>query len=80
MDIGLVQNGWKNVSIIVIFLIHVVFEDAPKGVESALNAGMRSVVLTLLHERREFEQYPNIITYIENYENLSPANVIARGG
>src|SRR5687768_10407480 len=36
-----------------------VFEDAPKGVESALNAGMKSVVLTLLHEKEEFGQYPN---------------------
>jgi beta-phosphoglucomutase len=49
-----------------------VFEDAPKGVESALNAGMKSVVLTLLHDKEEFEQYPNVIRFIENYEGLTP--------
>jgi beta-phosphoglucomutase len=49
-----------------------VFEDAPKGVESALNAGMKSVVLTLLHEKDEFEQYPNVIRFIENYEGMEP--------
>jgi HAD superfamily hydrolase (TIGR01509 family) len=49
-----------------------VFEDAPKGVESALNAGMKSVVLTLLHEKDEFERYPNVVRFIENYEGLDP--------
>src|SRR5688500_13262253 len=45
-----------------------VFEDAPKGVEAALNAGMKSVVLTILHEKQEFEHYPNVARYITNYE------------
>jgi beta-phosphoglucomutase len=49
-----------------------VFEDAPKGVESALNAGMKSVVLTLLHEKYEFEKYPNVIRFIEDYQGLEP--------
>jgi beta-phosphoglucomutase family hydrolase len=49
-----------------------VFEDAPKGVEAALNAGMKSVVLTLLHEEHEFAQYPNIARFIKDYEHLSP--------
>lgn len=53
-----------------------VFEDAPKGVEAALNAGMRSVVLTLLHDRHEFAQYPNINRFIENYEGLSPNDLL----
>lgn len=53
-----------------------VFEDAPKGVEAALNAGMNSVVLTLLHEKHEFEQYPNVVRYITNYEGLEPADLL----
>lgn len=49
-----------------------VFEDAPKGVEAAQNAGMDSVVLTLLHDEHEFSQYDNVIRFIRNYEGLEP--------
>lgn len=47
----------------------IVFEDAPKGVESALNAGMKSIVLTTTHEVDEFSAYPNIIGFIDDYNN-----------
>lgn len=46
-----------------------VFEDAPKGVESALNAGMPCVVLTTTHTIEEFEGYPNIVGYIADYND-----------
>lgn len=46
-----------------------VFEDAPKGVESGLNAGMQCVVLTTTHTIEEFEGYPNILGYITNYND-----------
>jgi beta-phosphoglucomutase len=45
----------------------IVFEDAPKGVEAARNAGMKCVVLTTMHEKDEFSQYDNIIGYIKDY-------------
>ena len=45
----------------------IVWEDAPKGVESALNAGMKSVVLTTMHEAHEFSQYPNILLFTADY-------------
>lgn len=45
----------------------IVFEDAPKGVEAALNAGMQAVVLTTMHRPDEFVQYPNILAFIEDY-------------
>ena len=37
-----------------------VFEDVPKGVESAHNAGMAAVVLTTTHEASEFAHLPNV--------------------
>lgn len=45
----------------------VVFEDAPKGVEAAQNAGMPCVVLTTMHEKEEFSQYDNIVAFVKDY-------------
>jgi beta-phosphoglucomutase family hydrolase len=53
-----------------------VFEDAPKGVEAAQNAGMSSVVLTTMHEKEEFAVYNNIIRYTKDYTHLSPADLV----
>jgi beta-phosphoglucomutase len=47
----------------------IVFEDAPKGVESAANAGMNSIVITGVHLREEFSSYNNILAFIDSYEN-----------
>lgn len=44
-----------------------VFEDAPKGVEAAANAGMPCVVLTTMHHADEFSAYQNIIAFINDY-------------
>lgn len=52
----------------------IVFEDAPKGVEAALNAGMRCVVLTTTHEEEEFSAYNNIIEYAKDYACLKVSN------
>jgi len=52
----------------------IVFEDAPKGVESAQNAGMRSVVLTILHEQHEFDQYKNIVAFGKDYKEKDLLN------
>lgn len=46
-----------------------VFEDAPKGVEAAKNAGMPCVVLTTMHEKHEFSQYDNIVGFIKDYND-----------
>jgi len=47
-----------------------VFEDAPKGVEAACNAGMDCVVITTLHEEEEFKTYKNVIFFIKDFESL----------
>jgi len=48
-----------------------VFEDAPKGVEAALRANMPCIVLTTMHEKEEFERYPNVLNYIADYTDPS---------
>jgi len=47
----------------------IVFEDAPKGVEAARNAGMKAVVITSAHEPEHFARYDNIIAFISDYND-----------
>ncbi|HVS95434.1 MAG TPA: HAD family phosphatase [Puia sp.] len=49
----------------------VVFEDAPKGVEAARRAGMSCIVLTTMHGKDEFGQFPNVLGYIADYTDPS---------
>ncbi len=46
-----------------------VFEDTPKGVECAANAGMDCIVITTMHQPREFDGYKNIIGFINDYNH-----------
>ncbi|HEY9364434.1 MAG TPA: HAD family phosphatase, partial [Chitinophagaceae bacterium] len=54
----------------------IVFEDAPKGIEAAQNAGMKAFVLTTMYLKDEFVSYKNIIGFSENYASLSPFDFI----
>ncbi len=45
----------------------IVFEDSVKGVESALLAGMKAVVITTMHEENEFDQYSNVLLFVKDY-------------
>ena len=49
----------------------IVFEDTPKGVESALNAGMQTFVLTTTHPKEDFKQYHNVIGFGADYSQLN---------
>lgn len=55
----------------------IVFEDVPKGVESAANAGMQAIVITSQHKENEFSAFNNIIAFADNYENLKLKNIIS---
>lgn len=54
----------------------IVFEDAPKGVEAAANAGMKAVVITTMHKKEEFAGYKNIIAFIEDYTRLTTEELL----
>ena len=47
----------------------IVFEDSPKGIETALNAGMQAVAITTMHSEDDFKQYNNILLFIKNYRD-----------
>ena len=47
-----------------------VFEDNPKGVEAAENAGMDSFVITSIHSIEEFPDSQRIIGYSDDYLNI----------
>jgi beta-phosphoglucomutase len=53
-----------------------VFEDAPKGVECAFNAGMDCVIVTTLHQPGEFSTNKNVIGFISNFEDPFIKNLI----
>jgi len=48
----------------------IVFEDSPKGTESALNAGIRCIIITCVHHKDEFATYENVIGFIEDYTTI----------
>ena len=44
-----------------------VFEDVPKGVEAAQNAGMNAVVLTTTHQTEEFKGFKNALHFADDF-------------
>ena len=48
-----------------------VFEDVPKGVESAYNAGMKAMVLTTMHVQHEFLQFDNVLGFHNDYTQMT---------
>lgn len=45
----------------------IVFEDSPKGVEAAQNAGMKAVVIKTYHSEDEFAHLQNILLFVDDF-------------
>jgi len=54
----------------------IVFEDSPKGVESAARAGMKAVVITTMHTAEEFAAYDNVLLIIADYHDSRLNNLL----
>ena len=54
-----------------------VFEDSPKGVEAAQNAGMDCVVVNSLHKKEEFNDNTNVLCFIKDYDAFKYENYLA---
>ena len=48
-----------------------VFEDSPKGAESAQFAGMDCVIICSQHSPEDFKSLPNIVSFIDDYTSFS---------
>jgi HAD superfamily hydrolase (TIGR01509 family) len=53
----------------------IVFEDSPKGAESALNANMKCIIITNTHDKSEFANYSNVIRFVDDYNSISAISV-----
>lgn len=56
----------------------IVWEDAPKGVESAIRAGMKSVVLTTMHTPEEFTPHPSILLFTPDYHHPALSELLRK--
>ncbi len=53
----------------------IVFEDAPKGVEAARNAGMKAVVIKTYHSEDEFTHFDNVLMMVDDYTDAQLNNL-----
>lgn len=56
----------------------IVWEDAPKGVESAIRAGMKTVVITTMHKAEEFNPHPSILQFIPDYHHPALSDLLLK--
>ena len=48
-----------------------VFEDSPTGARTAINAGMKAIILTTTHRQEEFKAIPSVIRFVEDYSMIN---------
>ncbi len=47
-----------------------VFEDSPTGARTALNAGMKAIILTTTHRAEEFADIPSVLRCVPDYTGI----------
>jgi beta-phosphoglucomutase len=48
-----------------------VFEDSPTGAKTALNAGMKAIILTTTHQAHEFNAFSSVIKCVSDYQKIN---------
>ncbi|MCC7465203.1 MAG: HAD family phosphatase [Saprospiraceae bacterium] len=48
-----------------------VFEDSPTGAKTALNAGMKAIILTTTHHPEEFDGIPSVLRCVSDFRRLT---------
>lgn len=53
-----------------------VFEDSPTGAKTALNAGMKAIILTTTHQAHEFDAIASVMRCVPDYTNIHLSDLI----
>ena len=56
-----------------------VFEDSPTGAKTAVNAGMKAIILTTTHKTEEFSEFSSVLKCLPDYTSIDIAEEIAIG-
>lgn len=54
----------------------IVFEDSPTGAEAARRAGCPVFIITTTHPPDEFEQFPNVIDFLDDFTNIQVEQIL----
>lgn len=54
----------------------IVFEDSPTGAEAARRAGCPVFIITTTHPREEFELFPNVIDFLDDFTNIRVEQIL----
>lgn len=55
-----------------------VFEDSPTGAKTALNAGMKAIILTTTHRAEEFAEIPSVLRCVSDFTGIDILNELEK--